>query len=282
MRRLWNSSPVRFIRDFINLYFSARVSRSAAELAYFLILSFFPALICVNAFVSALQLDLNQISQIMSSFLPKSVSAILTDYIQYITTNRSVAMTAAGVSVMVVSASAAVRALMKIMDDINGSVKYPGVWGVFISVAFSVLLLVTIYMSMLVVLTGSRLFRFVERLLGLEDRLSSWHWLLFLLLFALVLLFILLLYRITTPVRSPRQPVLVGSLLASVTLAAASGLFSWMMSLSSRYSLVYGSLASVIIMLVWLYLCGHILILGNTLNYILYRNKTRPPKLDQK
>lgn len=277
MKRLWNSRPMRFVRDFAALYFSARVSRSAAELAYFLILSFFPALICVNAFVAALQLNLDQEIQMMGVLLPESVSSILTDYLQYINTNRSAAMVAAGVSVTVVSASAAVRSLMKIMDDINGRVKYPGILSVFISVAFSILLLVTVYVSMLVVLTGSRLFRFVEQLLGLEDRLSSWQWLRFVLLFALVLLFILLLYRMTTPARTPRQPVLIGAVLASVTLAAASGLFSWMMGLSSRYSLVYGSLASVIIMLVWLYLCGHILILGNAFNYVLHRHKTQPP-----
>lgn len=32
--------------------------------------------------------------------------------------------------------------------------------------------------------------------------------------------------------------------------------------MSSRYALVYGSLASLIILLVWLYFCGNILLLG--------------------
>ena len=32
--------------------------------------------------------------------------------------------------------------------------------------------------------------------------------------------------------------------------------------MSSRYSLVYGSLASLIILLVWLYFCGNILLVG--------------------
>ncbi len=275
MKKLWNSRPVRFVREFVGLYFSCRVSRSAAELAYFLILSFFPALICINSFLAALQLNLDQEIQQLSLFLPDSVASALMDYIQYINVNRSAAMVTAGVSVMIVSASAAVRALMKIMDDINGKVKFPGVRGVLLSVGCSVFLLLTIYLSMLVILTGSRLFRFVEQLLGLEDRLGSWKWLRFVLLFALVLLFILLLYRITSPVRSPRQPVLIGAILAAVALVAASALFSWMMGVSSRYSLVYGSLAAVIIMLVWLYLCGHILILGNAFNCILYRHRVQ-------
>lgn len=43
--------------------------------------------------------------------------------------------------------------------------------------------------------------------------------------------------------------------------------------MSSRYSLIYGSLASVIILLVWLYLCGNILILGNVFNCVWYTRK---------
>ena len=35
-----------FVYDVAGLYFTKRVSRSAAELAYFLVLSFFPALTC--------------------------------------------------------------------------------------------------------------------------------------------------------------------------------------------------------------------------------------------
>ena len=42
---------------------------------------------------------------------------------------------------------------------------------------------------------------------------------------------------------------------------------------STRYSLIYGSLASVIILLVWLYLCGNVLILGNVVNYVIYKHR---------
>ena len=56
MRAMWDSSGVRFIREMVTVYFDRRVSRSAAELAYFLVLSFFPVLICINAFVG-LMLD---------------------------------------------------------------------------------------------------------------------------------------------------------------------------------------------------------------------------------
>lgn len=58
MKRLLDWTPVRFLLEIAELYFSKRVARSAAELAYFLVLSFFPVLICLNAFVGLLHLDI--------------------------------------------------------------------------------------------------------------------------------------------------------------------------------------------------------------------------------
>ena len=48
MKKLLEWKPVRFGLEVGELYFSKRVSRSAAELAYFLILTFFPVLICIR------------------------------------------------------------------------------------------------------------------------------------------------------------------------------------------------------------------------------------------
>lgn len=273
MRRIWNIEPVRFAREMVEMYFSAGVARSAAALAYFLVLSFFPFLICINAFVGALHLDIGSLLEVMEEFLPGGVASILADYIQYITNNQSTAMFLAGLLVTLISASAAVRSLMNVMEDIYGRTRYRGVGRLLASVVFSVLFLLMMYLSMVVVLTGSWFFSLVERYLGLELPVNSWQWLRFVLLFALVLFVILLLYRFTAPRGKPEPPVLTGAALAAVALAAASILFSWFMGMSTRYSLVYGSLASVIILMVWLYLCGNILILGNVFNCVWYRHK---------
>ena len=110
---------------------------------------------------------------------------------------------------------------------------------------------------------------------------GNWQTVRFLILFCLVLLFVLLTYRLSAPRGKPRPPVLTGGLLASVAMVCASMLFSWFIGLSSRYSLVYGSLASLIVLLVWLYLCGNILILGNVVNYVWYRHKQQRYRIEQ-
>ena len=279
--------PVRFILDVVDIYFEKKVGRAAAELAYFLVLSFFPVLICLNAIIGTLHLDVASILEKASIIIPEAALTVLTEYVRYITHNESTALLIGGVIMTLFPASAAIRALMNIMDEIYGRKSYSGGWQIVASVAFSFLFLLTIYLSLVVVLTGSWFFHLLEELIHHFPRLAhvtlpwEWQWMRFLILFCLVMIFVMLLYRATAPREKPRPPVIPGAFLASVALVITSAIFSYFIGLSSRYSLVYGSLASVVILLIWLYLLGNILILGNCFNWVWYthrRKKQRAPQ----
>ncbi len=274
--------PVRFAADVVELYFSKNVSRAAAELAYFLILTVFPILICVSAFVARLDVDLEGILRGTDKLLPAGVNAVLEEYVRYLETSRGPAMLIVGAASTVLFASAAVRGLMNIMQEIYGRATFRGVTQVVASVVFSLLLLLSIYLSLVVLMTGNWFFGRIEAMFHLEgliERFGTWQWLKYLILLGVVFLFIWLLCRFTAPLARPRPPVLVGALGASAALVAASLIFSWFIGRSSRYSLVYGSRASVIILLVWLYLCGNILIMGNVVNYVLSRHRREKREL---
>lgn len=268
--------PVAFVSDVVGMYFSHRVSRAAAELAYFLVLTFFPILICVSAFVSKLNLEMTTLLEEASYVLPQEVFLIFQDYLGYIDTHQSDAMLVAGVLMSAVFASAAVRGLMNVMHEIYGRATFQGVRQLVASFVFSILLLITIYLSITVVVTGNWFFHMLGQLLKLDDlvaQFGTWQWVKYLLLTALVFLFILLLYRFASPLSHPRPPVIPGSLVAAVALTISSMVFSYFMENSTKYSLVYGSLTSMIILLVWLYLCGNILIVGSLVNCAIHRRK---------
>ena len=268
--------PIAFVSDVVELYFSCRVSRAAAELAYFLVLTFFPILICVSAFVSKLNLEMTALLEEASYVLPQEVLSIFRDYLGYIDTHQSDAMLVAGVIMSAAFASAAVRGLMNVMHEVYGRATFRGVHQLVASLVFSVLLLATIYLSITVVVTGNWFFHMLGQLLKLDNlvaQFGTWQWVKYLLLTALVFLFILLLYRFASPLEKPRPPVIPGSLLAAVALTISSMIFSYFMENSTKYSLVYGSLTSVIILLVWLYLCGNILVIGSLVNCVIYHRK---------
>ena len=68
MKDLLQKEPVKFALELADIYFSKRVARSAAELAYFLILTFFPILICLNAFIGLLHVDINTLMEAAGYF----------------------------------------------------------------------------------------------------------------------------------------------------------------------------------------------------------------------
>ena len=70
-----------FVWEIVDLYFTKRVSRSAAELAYFLVLSFFPALICINAVIGTLDLDVTSLLEEAALIIPAGAQAVLTEYV---------------------------------------------------------------------------------------------------------------------------------------------------------------------------------------------------------
>ena len=283
--------PIRFLWQVVRTYGQLGGSRAAASLAYFLILTLFPLLMCVNYFIGLLELDPEAVFSALDSLLPQeSLSAIL-EYLTYvsgISQTQSAPLFWASLFTIVLSASAGLRTLLKTMDELYQVHPISSLRRLVVSLALSLLFLLTIYLSIVVILTGDWFFRLLETrlpapfldVISLRFLGQLWGWLRYLLLFFVVLVLVLAIYRLGTPLpfRRAKGPLRLTALLSAAALVACSAVFSWFIGMSSRYSLVYGSLASLIILLVWLYLCGNILLLGAVVGRIwLQRDKAPHP-----
>lgn len=278
MKKVLSLPPVSFALDTADLFLRAGASRSAAALSYFLILTLFPLLVCVNYLIGLFHMDLEKLLRSLDQLLPPGTLAVIGDYLRYVADSQSPALLLASLFTILVSASAGMRTLLATMDELHGTVNVHPLWRVVFSVMLSALFLLTIYLSMVVIFTGEWFFRLLEEnlprhtaeLLPLDVLEGLWPRMRYLLLFCFVLLLVLLVYRAGSPRGTVRAPVVVlSSLLAALAISAASVIFSWFISMSSRYDLVYGSLASLIILLVWLYLCGNLLLLGAVVGRVL-------------
>lgn len=276
-RKILSLTPVSFGLEVACAYGRVGVARSAAALSYFLILTLFPLLMCVNYFIGLFHLSLEQVLSALDQVLPAQVLSVIFDYLTYVAGLRSPAMLCASLVTILVSASAGLRTLFLTMDQLYQVENSRPVERVLLSVALSALFLLTIYLSVVVIFTGDWFFwllkeRLPQRLVSLLplDPLSQlWQWMRYLLLFCFVLLLVLGIYRAGVSRRIvSNRAVLIASLCTAAAMVACSALFSWFITLSSRYALVYGSLASLIILLVWLYLCGNILLLGAVISRV--------------
>ena len=266
---------VGFVRELLQTYSRLGISRAAAALAYFLILTLFPLLMCVNFLIGLLHLNPADVFSALDPLLPEEILSILMDYLTYVSQiphSQSTPLLLASLFTILLSASAGLRTLLKTMDELYQVCHTNSLRRLLVSVVLSLLFLLTIYLSIVVIFPGEWFFRLLEghlpppllELIPLRLLSQLWGKLRYLLLFLCVLLLVLAVYRLGTPLpfRREKKILRLTALLSAAALVACSVLFSWFIGMSSRYSLVYGSLASLIILLVWLYFCGNILLLG--------------------
>lgn len=265
------------LRQMVKIYFEKRISRSAAAFAFFFTLSLFPLLIILSMMLGSLHIEAASLAGLLQGVVPEETLKTLLDYLNNVYGNGGEALLAAGFAAVVATSASAFRVVQTAMTDIFGAARFRILWGTLFSFVFAVLFLGVIYLSLLIVVTGSWLMQWVARILGLEQLGFFWNWFRFVLLFLLLTVVLYGIYRLTAPPEKPRRQRIIGALAAAGALVLCSIVFSTFIGLSTRYSLIYGSLASVVILMLWLYLCGNVLLLGNVLNLVV--NQWRAERL---
>lgn len=256
-------------------FLTRRVTRSAAEIAYYMVMALFPVIICMYDLLALILRDPTAVLRIVETLvLPRETQALVSEFLNYVSGNTSQVMFIAALFVMITSASAAFRAMAAIVGEIHGDKRFGIVRNTVVSIIFSVTFLLVLYLCILLMLTGKQFLLWLDALMPRVSIVWSWTWLRFLVLFAILLMMILVLYRLTTPLRTSHR-VLPGALFSAVGIVVMSILLSWLIGSSAKYSLVYGSLASVVILLFWFQVFGLLLILGVVLNHAL--EVTAPP-----
>lgn len=273
VKKLEKSPAAQFIGEMIDIYVSKRIPRSAAELSYFITLSVFPTLICVHAmlmnFLPGVELPMDELGRL----IPQGTLTIIEDYIKYLSTHNNQNLLTAGIIGMATTSAAAFRSIHSTMADIQGKSRFPGIFALIFSFFFSLIFLAVIYFSAIVMVTGDWLIRAVTNLFPLLRGLELWSLIRFPLLFVIFIFMIYALYRITAP-KNLKGGFLFGAFMAASVLLVVSVVFSWFISMSSRYPLIYGSLASIIIFMLWMYTCGQILYMGNALNVVIRHRRS--------
>ncbi len=263
-----NSKAYKFSHELVRTFLDKRVSRSAAQLSYFLTLTIFPTLIVLYTLIGRFLPTEEILNTLLMDIIPAESMSIITGYIDYIKEFSDEAMLYGGIALMATSSSAAFRGLRDIMSDIYSSKKGKGFVHFMRSFIFSFLFLIALYCAVIMFMTG-------EWFIGLVDTYIQipipWSWLRFIMLFAILMLMMMGTYRVTSP-PDCRDKILIGAVCASGTMVLVGMVFSAFMSISARYSVVYGSLASFVILMLWLYIFSNILIAGNIINYLIRKN----------
>ena len=259
---------VRFVKNFIRIYTDTQVTIASAALSYYFTMTFFPLIICLYTMLGNSYDQAMRIVQFLKSFASEEAIDLISDFLVYVASNNSPAMMVAGLAVLVTSASAASRSIQTTIGRMQGGVKFKAFMYFAFSILFSLVFLAAIYFAMLVMLTGRQFITTVNKLLPFIDISHSWNWMRFLVMGGIFFVLVWGVYE-TAKRNCDEYSTFPGTVVTTVALVAESLLFSVFIGRSAKYPLVYGSLASLILLMLWLYSCCLIIYVGAAVNIAL-------------
>lgn len=265
-------------------YLQRQIPRSSAAMAYYLTMSLFPLIICLYALLGRSYQQMTRILELADHVLQPSTTQYLKSFLLYVANNPSKTMVVAAILLLLSSASAAVRVLRQGLWEIRGQSDETaaGLRSWLFSFLFSVGFVAAMYFGILVMLTGQSFLELLERLVPWLHISRAWTWMRFLVLGGLVFLMLWSVYAVSGLRLHQHRPSAPGALAATGGIVLMSWIFSAFIAVSARYPLVYGSLASIILLMFWLFLCCQIIYMGEAMNEAIYRERLEPGSGEQR
>lgn len=257
-----------YVRDLLKRCKEDNISATGAQLAYYLVLAFFPFLIFLLTLVPYTPLADQDVLGGLMGYLPESAADLVTPVINDVINSRSGVLLSSALVLTLWSASSGMSNLLSAMDlafDVDNKRNF--LLKRVISLLFTLLLVLIIIIS----LTSQVFGEFIVSALantGLPSDwvITSWNILRGLIPLVVMILGFSLLYRYGPGF--PKQEMitfkesLLGGLIAALGWTAISYGFSFYVSNFANYANTYGSIGGLIILLVWLYLSSLVIMLG--------------------
>lgn len=258
-----------FFQDLIHRIKNVDISGMGAQLAYFFLLSFFPMLIFMVTLLPYLNLERGQIFDFLSEIMPNEVYSLIEGTLTEVLSNQNGGLLSIGIIGTIWSASKGVDALMKALNrayDVEGRAGFMNrLW----SLIFTISLVGVLLIALVLPVFGQQIGNLIFDYLGVTTSFTTiWNSIRWIIPPALILILLTTMYWIV-PNTDPRLTIVSvfpGAIFATSGWLVLTYVFSFYINNFGNYSATYGSIGGVIILMLWLYFTGMILIFGGLLN----------------
>lgn len=263
-----DSWPGRFVTGCLRRYFYHDVGRQSAALAYYLLFTLFPFLIFLSSLLGLLNLDVSEILGALQPLLPAEVLDVAEAYLEYASRTSSAAMLWFGLIFSIYFPMRAADCLMRAVRRAY-HLPRPGNHLVyrFKVLLYTVFLLVAIAATLSLATVSQRMLAFLGKYITLPlVFVELWDLLRFLMLAVVVFGAVGLLYAMAQDSRQPGRNVVPGVITSLAAWMALSAAYSFYVENFANYSLIYGTLGTMVVLMIWLYLTATVLIMGAEIN----------------
>lgn len=251
-------------------YLHHRVAIQSAALAFYLLFAIFPFLIFISSLLGLLRLDVAAILLALEEFVPREILEVAEMYLIHVGENSSMRLLLFGLVFSVYFPMRAANALMRAARTAYHLGPPRGtVWHWVKILVYTLMLIAAIALTLMLLTVSDRLLTYGVERLGLPA-LIAWLWAALRFPLAAVVGYFALffLYAFSQDVRQPWRNIWPGTLVALGAWLSISWLYGLYVE-RAHYSVLYGSIGTVIVLLIWLNITAVILIMGAELNGVL-------------
>ena len=259
---------LRFPYLMVQRYLRHRVGIQSAALAFYLLFSIFPFLIFISALLGLLQLNVVGIMQALSEVLPREVVRLAGIYLNYVGSNSSLRLLLFGLLFSVYFPMRAANALMHSVRTAYHLGPPPNAvihW--LKTFLYTVFLIAAIALTLTLMTVGERFLLYAVEQFRLPVLIAGlWVNLRFPVIIVVGYFALFFLYAMAQDHRPRWRDLWPGTLASLAGWVLLNWLYSFYVNHIAHYSALYGSIGTVIVLLVWLNLSATVLIMGAEMN----------------
>jgi len=281
-----NISSKQFLKELYREIRDDNVFNGAAALAFYLMLAIFPAAIFLLTLLPYLPVpDLSKVVlDLLRQVMPGETAGLFIGVLQDVMKERRGDLLSFGLLFSLWSASNGLHAIMQQLNityDVKESRPF---WKTrCIAILLMLLFIVLSGSALALIVAGGNMQDLVASALGHDHTLLAFfaifRWVVILLL---LLLGFAVVYYFGPDVEQQFRFITPGSVTGTILLLLTSLAFSLYVAGFNNYNATYGSLGAVIILLLWLYVTGLVILIGSEINALIEHYATHSKKKGEK
>lgn len=248
-----------------------RLIELAAQCAYYLLLSIFPFLIFIITLLGFIPISYEFDIHLLQELMPDEIFVFIEDQWTHITTQQNTGLLSISIILTLWTASLALSTILRLL---NRAYHVTEARHFIKGRLISILLTIGMFAVVLVALGLQVIGGVIKNIVSFDFVIFNFNILRW--IFSTILLFIVfsLLYFIGPNIRLKFREIYVGAIFSTVGWQLTSSLFSFYLNNFANYTATYGTIGTVIALMVWFHLSSIIILLGGEINAHIKEGKT--------
>ncbi|MBD1372611.1 YihY/virulence factor BrkB family protein [Hazenella sp. IB182357] len=249
----------------------------AAALAFYFLFSLFPLLIFTVSLLPYLSIEVHEILDLLQRFAPDKIYQTLKDPLMDVFMTSNQGILSLGIIITIWSASNGMNALIRALNIVYGVDEDRSFFKLrLLSILLTFGLVLVIFVTLALPVFGQLLIDLLTTLFFFPTHvLQIFAWIRWLVSPIIMTIVITGIYYFGPNIQLTMRQVLWGSVAASLSWQMITLGFSYYIKHFGNYTATYGSLGGIIILLLWFYMMGFILLFWGKVNALKNRKRYR-------